>query len=282
MPYRRQTCGGTLQITGAHTGDSIDYSKGKLADKATCTVAVKVTGNQIGEWKDVVQDLYSNEAAEPMPASATLTITKANQTINFPPLADRLTTAGSFEIKATASSKLLVTFAVVGVCSVVQGVMELTGQAGLCTVTAKQEGNDTYLPAPDVTNSFAVNEPAKLEQTITFAPLGNKTVDDAPFGAFAQSSSQLPITFAASGVCGVTDAYQWSAAWVVGVILTGEPGTCTITASQPGNEEYNAAADVAQTYNVLAATATPEPTSIPPNEPTAPASYQVYLPLVTQ
>ena len=42
---------------------------------------------------------------------------------------------------------------------------------GTCTITADQQGNASYNPAPPVTQSFLVS---KADQTISFGPLSDK------------------------------------------------------------------------------------------------------------
>src|SRR5206468_8473715 len=103
--------------------------------------------------------------------------------------------------------------------------------AGSCTITASQGGDATYAPAPDVSQTFAI---AKANQTISFAPLPNKTFGDPDFPVNATASSGLTVTFAAAGQCTVSGNT---------VHLTAA-GSCTITASQVGNANYNAAPDV--------------------------------------
>lgn len=85
----------------------------------------------------------------------------------------------------------------------------------------------------------------KQGQTITFAVLESKTVDAAPFGIEdkASASSGLPVSFTAAGVCTVSGST---------VTLTGQPGSCTITAHQGGNETYGSAAPVSRSFNVIA------------------------------
>jgi len=80
----------------------------------------------------------------------------------------------------------------------------------------------------------------KLDQTITFAALADKTFGDAPFNVSATASSGLTVTFSASGNCTV-DVNQ--------VTLTGA-GSCSITASQAGNDAYNAAPDVTRDFTI--------------------------------
>jgi len=82
----------------------------------------------------------------------------------------------------------------------------------------------------------------RLDQTITFDPLPDKTFGDPDFSVDATASSGLPVNFTASGQCTVTPSGSV-------VHLTGV-GACTITAHQPGNASYNAAPDVARSFTI--------------------------------
>ena len=148
-------------------------------------------------------------------------------------------------MSATATSGLTVAFTslTTGVCTVAGSTVSFGG-VGTCTVAADQAGNASFLPAPQVTQSFAVG---KADQTITFAALGDKTYGDADFGVSATASSSLAVTFAASGQCTVA---------VATVHLTGA-GSCTITASQAGNANYNAAPDVPRAFTIHGAPVAP-------------------------
>src|SRR5262249_20291398 len=115
-------------------------------------------------------------------------------------------------------------------------VVHLTG-AGTCTVTASQAGDSTYAPAADVSQTFSI---AQASQTITFAPLADKTFGDPDFTVTATASSGLPVSFSASGNCTLTGAT---------VHLT-SAGSCTITASQAGNANYSAAANVSRSFTI--------------------------------
>jgi len=169
------------------------------------------------------------------------------QTIDFPAIAGKTFGDADFSLAATASSGRAVTFAAVGNCTVAGGtVLHITG-AGSCTVTASQAGLDAYdiaagapvpyYAAPDVARTFTI---AKASQTIDFGPLPNRTfgVDDGDFTVSATATSGLPVSFAASGPCTVTGTT---------VDITGV-GDCTITASQSGNADYLAAANVSRTF----------------------------------
>jgi hypothetical protein len=109
--------------------------------------------------------------------------------------------------------------------------------AGLCTVTASQPGDANYLFAVPVTQRIAI---AKAGQTITFGALANKTLGAADFPVSATASSGLPVSFAASGYCTVS---------ATTVHLT-DVGPCTLTASQAGDANFNAAATVSQSFAI--------------------------------
>jgi FtsP/CotA-like multicopper oxidase with cupredoxin domain len=101
------------------------------------------------------------------------------------------------------------------------------------TVSASQTGATTRTGAGTLTIS-------KGNQTITFGPLSNKTTSSPDFNVSASASSGLPVSFTASGSCTIVGTL---------VHITGV-GTCTITASQAGNTNYNAALNVARSFSI--------------------------------
>ena len=165
-----------------------------------------------------------------------LTNAKANQTITFGSLANKIATDPDFSVSATASSGLTVSFAASGQCTVAATTVHLTG-AGSCTITASQAGNSNVNAAPDVPRTFTI---AKANQTITFGSLPNKIAGDPDFSVSATASSGLAVSFAASGQCTIAGTT---------VHLTGA-GSCTITASQAGNSDFNAAPDVPRSFTI--------------------------------
>ena len=166
-------------------------------------------------------------------------INKLPQTITFDPLSGKTYGDADFSVNATASSGLQVEFSAGGNCTISGNLVHITG-AGSCTITASQPGNYMYEAAPDVEQSFDI---AKADQTIDFAALSDKTFADPPFNVTATASSGLPVSFSASGNCTVVGNT---------VSLTGV-GSCTITASQPGDDNYNPAADVPRDFSITAA-----------------------------
>jgi hypothetical protein len=216
-----------------------------IAVSGSCTISgasVHITG--VGSCTVTTsQPGDSNFAAAP-DVSHSFAIAKASQSITFGALANTTYGAPDFGVSATASSGLAVSFAASGSCTV-SGAMVHLMSAGSCTVTASQAGNANYNAAPDGTRTFAIG---KASQTIAFGPLANKPHGAPDFGVGATASSGLAVSFAANWNCTVSSAM---------VHLTGA-GSCTITASQPGDANYNAAPGVPQTFAIA-----PVPCTVP-------------------
>jgi gliding motility-associated-like protein len=176
----------------------------------------------------------------------TLTVTRSNQTITFPALVAATYGDADFNAGATASSGLIVTYTSGNpdVATVVGGLIRITG-AGTAVITASQAGDGNYEAAAEVQRTLTVN---KAPQTITFGPVPSYTFGDSDFSISASSSSGLTVSFA-----GNNDA----AATLSGttVHITGA-GSVTITASQPGNQNFLAAPEIQQTLVISKATQT--------------------------
>jgi hypothetical protein len=115
--------------------------------------------------------------------------------------------------------------------------------AGTHTLTA------TYTPDPTTGGDYngvsvdATFTVAQAAQTISFAPLGAKTVGDDAFTVTATTASGLPAAFssATSAICTVTAS---------GSISVLHAGTCTIDADQSGDNNHLPADTVAQSFTV--------------------------------
>lgn len=128
-----------------------------------------------------------------------------------------------------------------------------TLSAGSHSITASYEGDSTSLPS--MTAQPVVQVVSKADQTISMSPLAGKTFGDSDFSVSATASSGLPVTLSiVSGPATLSGDV---------VHLTGI-GLVTIRASQGGNRNYNAAADVARTFQVID-TAPPVISSVRPS-----------------
>ena len=105
--------------------------------------------------------------------------------ITFGALAGKTYGAADFNVSATASSGLAVTFTASGNCTVVGTLVHITG-AGSCTITAHQAGDTNYNAAPDVPQTFSI---AKADQaplavtgpaSVTYGTTGTATASGGP------------------------------------------------------------------------------------------------------
>ncbi len=111
----------------------------------------------------------------------------------------------------------------------------------------------TYTASTSGTQALTVTT---ADQTITFGTLADKTYGDPSFTVSATGgASGNPVTFTA-GPIGVCTAGGST------ITITGA-GTCTVTAHQVGNSNYNAAADVPQSFTVKQGTPTVSFTGAP-------------------
>jgi hypothetical protein len=221
-------------VSFALNGNSV--GNGTTDGSGVATVSgVSLAGINAGSYPGAIAATFAGDSGfAASSGSAALTVSKLDQTITFGSFGNKTFGDPDFVVSATASSSLAVTFAASGNCSITGSSVHLTG-GGACTIAASQAGNSTYNPAPDVPQSFSI---AKADQTITFGALSIRTFGDSDFVVSATASSGLTAGFSAGGNCSVTGST---------VHLTGV-GSCTITASQSGNANYNPAASVPRSF----------------------------------
>ena len=174
------------------------------------------------------------------------------QTITFTDIADRTfdpaanTVTLSATTDATGPDLSPITFAVVSGPATLEGnVLTITG-GGDVTVSATQAGNATYAPAT-VSQTFTVT--ANTPQTISFTQaLPNRLASSPPVTLTATASSGLEVAFSVTGPASFGPDGKT-------LTLTGEAGTVTVTASQPGGElngvTYAAATPVVRSFEVF-------------------------------
>ncbi len=181
----------------------------------TCTVRAAQSGN-------------STYAAAPN-VDRSFNVVRAAQVITFLPITLRALGNPPFEMLATSSSGLAVTFASLtpSTCRVNDQWLSFT-TVGTCTVRAMQPGNGNFLAAASVEQSFAI---IAANQTLLFPqPSTQSTL--YPFTPSATASSGLPVTFSS-----LTPAVCTCNGTTVTLIAA---GTCTIRATQAGNANYTA------------------------------------------
>ena len=114
-------------------------------------------------------------------------------------------------------------------------------------ITALQGGNGTYLAAPDVTQSLTVIDDTQEAQAITWSQtLGSRAFGVSDLNLTASTNSGLPITYLSSD-SSVASIINRTYLRVIGA------GTATITATQAGNGQYQAASQVVKSVTVTKA-----------------------------
>lgn len=159
---------------------------------------------------------------------------KADQTITFSALASKTYGDPNFDLTATASSGLAVSYSSsnLAVATISGSTVTIVG-AGQTTIKASQAGDNSFNAAADITQVLVV---AKANQVITFPEISDHAYGDSPFTLNVSSSSGLILSF-------VVNNPSVGSAFANMFSISGA-GQSSITASQPGNNNYNAATPV--------------------------------------
>ncbi|MBT1696640.1 T9SS type A sorting domain-containing protein [Fulvivirgaceae bacterium PWU4] len=227
----------TLDAT-ASSGATVTYTSSN-------TAVATVSGNQltlVGAGTTTITAIQAGDQNHGAAANVerALTVTPKQQSITFDALQERTMGERTFSIVASASSGLPVTFTSSNpaVATVSGNTITLVG-AGTTVIKANQSGDSRYASAQGVERTLTVR---KRTQSITFSALTEKILGETDFQLAATTSSGLVISYASSDPAVAT---------VVGntVTLRGA-GETTITATQQGNAQFDAATPVSQTLVV--------------------------------
>lgn len=157
---------------------------------------------------------------------------------------------GQYMVEATASSQLQITYSIgSGLCTISGNTVTFTG-SGDCVIRAAQPGSTGYLAAQTISQTVSVG---KINQTMTFSAIANKSWGSLAFSLSATASSGLAITYAENNQT-TNDACDVS---VLGVVTIKNIGFCAVTATQAGDSSYTAVSTT-QVFEV-----TPNPAGAP-------------------
>jgi hypothetical protein len=193
--------------------------------------------------------LVVGHAAAPAAVRASTT-----QEITFEAIPDLPLVVFSIELEAVSSAGLPVSFGseTPFVCDVVDGNTVVFRDLGTCTIRAAQEGDGTYSPAEPVLQSFVIfpyedQEAASGDQEITFDTIPDHSILVSQLELAAVSSAGLPVSFGSETplVCDVDNIDGNTVVFL-------DVGTCTIRASQEGDETFSPAEPVLQSFLILA------------------------------
>jgi len=170
-------------------------------------------------------------------------VNKANQILSFQNIPDKLTTDLPFNISASSSAGLAISFEIISGPATINGdLITLDGIVGTVIVRASQAGNGQYAAASPVQKSFLVTSPTGLIQSISFPALEDKMTTDLPFTISAIASSALPVSFEILSGPATINGNE--------ITLDGVVGTVTVRASQAGNGQYAVAPNVDRSFEV--------------------------------
>ena len=207
-------------------GTEVTYSNNRQTDAGTYEATATVSG-----------DNY-----EMLVLQATLTITPAERSIDFPPFPVKTYGDRAFEAGGTASSGEAVLYmsSDPAVAEVNQsGRITITG-AGAAVITATVPANGNYTGRPEVSRTLVVD---KSPQTISFTDVGEVHREIGTVQLDVSASSGLPVSLS------VDDP---EVATVEGVTLhVHRLGTVRIKASQAGGGNHEAARPVTITVRVV-------------------------------
>lgn len=208
---------------------SVSGSTLSLLTAGSCTVkATQATDANYNAAADVPQ---------------TFTVDKGSQTINFTSTAPSATVGGSTYSPTAAGGAsgnpvVLSVDAISSlICSISSGEVNFAA-AGSCVINASQAGNDNYDAATQIQQIVTVGQGS---QTITWTQVLSGTPGDT-VTLTASASSGLAVSYASStiGTCTVSGS-------TLSLIAA---GTCTVTATQSGNDNYSAATQIPQSFVV--------------------------------
>ncbi len=249
---------GTVTITATsaipNSGLAVTYSSLTplvCSVNSTSGLITGLTAGSCGFAADQAGNTNYNAATQ---ITVNVAIGKANQTLTFiPPPAAPFLVNGTITVNATSATPnsgnaIAYSSLTATVCSVNATSGVVTGlTVGTCTVAADQAGNANYNAATQITVSTSVG---KAAQTLTFGAAPTLTVGGTAtvVATSAAPNSGNPVTYTSTTplVCSVNSAS--GTATGVGV------GSCIIAADQPGDANYNAAAQVTQSLTVGAIT----------------------------
>ena len=176
-----------------------------------------------------------NECTETVSTPVTLTVSKCQQTIDFPEFETVTYGCAPITLPRTTNKNLPLTYTSTNTSvATISGNVVTVLAPGETNIIASQAGNDDYIEIT-VTRTLTVN---KIAQSITFEALPEKTYGDAPFKLEGTSSAELPVSYKSTDTNVATVA--GNTVTIVGA------GTTEIIASQEGNSTHYSATPISQ------------------------------------
>lgn len=199
------------------------------------------TINELHEWTAAQSIPPSTAPSTPQNVGvqwSTPTNGKVSATVSFTPsLSDGGSPITSYAVSAAGRS-CTVTSGLSGAMSCTLDSLPVARTIAFSVVAMNSLGVST----PAITHSSS----STMSQQISFSVPSSVTYSPAGLVLQGTSTSSLPVSYSATGSCGVT----------AGTLTYTSLGQCTVTATQPGSTVYAGATPVSVTTTVTAATAT--------------------------
>jgi hypothetical protein len=238
----------TLNATGLPLGATASSTNQSLSPPVTSTFAWTPTIAQAGSY--VVTYTATNDTFEQVLSSVTINVTSI-----LPPVL-ACSTSVSSQYNASTSISLQVSDPQSDAITVVWsigGAVVQTDNVGASVSTTNLTLNETFMSVGPrtvsvaATNSNNVSSTCSIpvtvsaaDQSTTFSSVSAMTYGGGDVALTATATSGLPVTFMASGSCSVVN----------GALHATGAGSCTVTARQAGNTNYNAATNATQTFSI--------------------------------
>ncbi len=251
---------GDLPFTPSYSSNS----NGNISWSSSATSVASTSGNYVsvvgaGTATITLQQAESDNYLSAS-VTATLTVSKATQTITHSAIADLYAADFYYNpiaLTATTSSGLPLTFTVNagGSATVVGSQLNFaSGGNGSVTLTISQSGDANYEAATSIVDVFNV---LKYDQTLTVTTLQDGYVGNSvPFTYSTNAAISLDptITYPLSVSSSIASVLAWNSTNATIDYLTA--GTATITVSQAGDDFYNSAS-TSQTISVSSSVSAP-------------------------
>ena len=222
----------TLSASGYSGTGEVTYS----LSSGDCTLRGAVLTANGGSGTCVVDaSIAADSTYQSASTSATFTLrTRQSQSISLSQINTAIVNSTPQVVTATASSGLTVsiTSSTPSVCTVSSGTVRAVAR-GTCTIVASQGGNSTFLPAPNLAQSFTITG---FAQSITFPQPPSLTTVSEDQRLSATSSSGLSVSFRTTTptICAIQNA----------ALAPIAVGNCVVVAFQAGDGTYSPADEV--------------------------------------
>jgi len=223
-----------------------------LAPAATCTIGVTFSPTAVGTRtaKITITDNDNNVVGSTQTISLSGTGIAAPTTTSISALTVTYNSNASVTVTVTSDAGMVtvnVSLSVDGGTPILQA---LTGGSTTFTLTSPSAGDYSLSANYAAQGNFAASAASgtlhvnKADQAITFPAPASPAVYNSSFAVAPTASSGLAVAVTPSGACTMSGNT---------VTMSSGTGVCTLTASQAGNDNYNAAANVARTVQAAKA-----------------------------